>query len=104
MPWLQHRLCLASRVVVACEGLVLRPVNGGDRAKAVAALVVGSSMPHGRRDLAHHDAVCLSSAEKSLLLLLWRPSVPRWLGGRCAGHPCCLPRWLVSSGCLGARA
>ena len=100
MPWLQHRLCLAAIAVAACEGLVLRPVDVGDRAKAVAASVVGSSMLHGRMDLAPHDAFCPSSAEKNLLLLLWRPSGPRWPGGRCADHLCCLPRWLVSWPCL----
>ena len=63
VPWLLHRLCLASTAVAASEGLVLRPVSEGDRAKAVAASVVGSSMLHGRMDLAPHDAVCPSSAE-----------------------------------------
>ena len=77
MPWLQHRLCLARSAVAASEGLVLKAVDGGDRAKAVAVSVAGSSMLHGRRDLALHDAVCLSAAEKSRLQLLWRPSVPR---------------------------
>ena len=63
VPWLLHRLCLASTAVAASEGLVLRPVSEGDRAKAVAASVVGSSMLHGRMGLAPHDAVCPSSAE-----------------------------------------
>ncbi|BDA51422.1 hypothetical protein COCOBI_18-3000 [Coccomyxa sp. Obi] len=77
VPRRQHRLCLASSAVAASEEPVLKAVDGGDRAKAVAASVEGSSMLHGRMDLALRDAVCPSSAEKRLFLLLWRPSVPR---------------------------
>ena len=92
MPWLQHRLCLGGSTVAACEGLVLKPVTEGDRAKAAAASVAGASMLHGTMDLALHDVVCPSCAEKSLLQPPWRPSVPRWPGGRCADHRCCLPK------------
>lgn len=47
---LQHRMCPKRSVAVASEVLVLvlNFVNGGDRAKAVAASVAGSSMLHGR--------------------------------------------------------
>ena len=72
-----HRLCPARTAAAACEVLVLEPVDVADRAKALAASAAGSSMPDKRMDLALHDAVCLCSAKKSLLQLLWRPSVPR---------------------------
>ncbi len=72
MLWLQHRLCLARTAAAACKGLVLKPVNGAIAPKAVTASQAGSFMLHGRMDPA---AAFQGAAVKSLLLLLWRPSV-----------------------------
>ncbi len=102
---LQRRLCLARIAAAACKVLVLKPVIGGDRAKARAAWLAGGlfhaafydGLRSPRRRLPRRCCEELGSAAMT-------PSVPLFPKGRSADHLCCLSIWPVSTGSKGGHA